>query len=163
MKILRKTTIVLLSVIFHFSLSNDIIAQQQEGQQQIREDYSEKELQTFVDANKEVAQIQNAAEQEMISAIEEHKLDVKVFNEILMAKQNPNAEPEASEEQLTKFDQAIGDVMQIQQKTENKMQKAIQDAGMNVEEYQQIMMAYQQSPEVQQKVNELIGKVNQGN
>lgn len=162
MKFFKKTGFIFLSFTFGVFLSFGVTAQQQDPQQPVEKDYSEQELKTFIEANKEVAQIQNVAEQEMITAIEEHNLDVKVFNQILMAKQNPDAEPEASQEQLDKFDKAIGDVMQIQQKTENKMQTAIQDAGMKVEEYQQIMMAYQQSPEMQQRINEMIGKENQG-
>lgn len=127
-------------------------------EQQINEDFSEGELKQFIEANKVVADIQMTTQEKMATAIEEEGLDINKFNEILTSHQNPNAETQATEEEMNQFDAAVGKVMQIQQDMQMEVQEAIENQGMSIQKYDEILIAYQQSPKVQQNVNRLLEK-----
>lgn len=125
-------------------------------QQEVKEDYSQEELQQFIQANEEVAKVQQEGEQEMIKSIEEGGLDVDTFNEILMARQNPDAEVNASEEELEKFGQISQEIIKVQQGLQQEVVKAVEDTGMDINKYSEMMIAYQNSPKVQEEVNSLL-------
>lgn len=124
--------------------------------QEVREDFSQEELQQFINANKEAIMVQQSAEQHMMAAIEEEGLDVEKFNEILTSRQNPDVKTDATTEDQTKFDNAVQKVMKIQEKMVSDMENAIQESGMSIAQYEEMLIAYQQSPKVQQQVNEML-------
>lgn len=126
------------------------------GQQGVREDFTEEELQSFIDANKQAITVQQSAEQHMMDAIQNEGLDVNKFNEILTSRQNPEMKTEATEEDQAKFDSAVQKVMEIQEKMVSEMENAIKQSGMSIQEYEEMLLAYQQSPKVQQQVNEML-------
>ncbi|AHM60816.1 hypothetical protein D770_12810 [Flammeovirgaceae bacterium 311] len=134
--------------------------QQQEPMQQeqpVRDDFSDAELEKFADVYVQVVEIQQQSEGEMLKAIEDENLDINRFNEILQAQQQQQsaADINATAEEMASFNNAAQKIMGVQKETETEMQQVIeQDLG--VETYQQIIIAYQQSPDVQQKVNELL-------
>ena len=125
-------------------------------QQEVKEDFSKEELEQFVDANKVVAGVQRSSEEKMVKAIEEEGLEVQQFNEILTTQQNPEAEAEVSDDDLNKFNKAVEKVMKVQQDMQTDLQKAIEESGMTVQKYDQILIAYQQSPKVQEEVNKIL-------
>lgn len=125
-------------------------------QQEVKEDFSKEELEQFVDANKVVADVQRSSEEKMVKAIEEEGLEVQQFNEILTTQQNPETETEVSDDDLNKFNKAVEKVMKVQQDMQTDLQKAIEESGMTVQKYDQILIAYQQSPKVQEEVNKIL-------
>lgn len=122
----------------------------------VKEDFTDQELQQFIEANKVAIGVQQSAEQKMISAIEKEGLDIQTFNEILTSKQNPEAETQATPEDQGKFNTAVEEVVKIQEEMMTEMESAIQETGISVEQYEEILLAYQQSPVVQEKLNQLL-------
>ncbi len=133
---------------------------EQPMQQPVKEDYTDDELKLFIQANEKIAEAQQQTEQKMVEAIEAESIAVDRFNEILMAQQNPEQELELSEEEQASFDKAVEKLMVHQQELQTQMVSAIEDEGLEVADYQAMMMAYQQSPKVKQKVTEMISAKN---
>lgn len=123
---------------------------------QIREDFSDDELQSFVNANEKVSAIQMEGEQKMIKAIEDEGLSVERFHEILEQQRDPQTSTETSPAELKSFNSAAQVILQENKKLEEKMTSSIEEAGINIETYQQIMLAYQQSPAIQDRVNRMV-------
>lgn len=131
--------------------------QEQQQQQQIETDISEQELEQFVEVYVKANEIQKENEAQMIQAIEEEDLDVNRFNEILMSRQNQESPEEvnASAEELASFNQAAEKIMEVQQQAQTEIEQLIEEE-MGTQKYQAIVIAYQQDPEVQQKVNKML-------
>ncbi len=148
------------TIMFVGLLSGSVaFAQQQmppQQQQQAPTDVSDDELKLFVDASKEVSKIQQENEADMINAIEEEDLNVQQFNEIMSAQQGQEVENEASAEEMAAFNNAAQKIMKIQEDMQQDIEKVLNDQGMEPERYQAIMMAYQQDPELQQKINTMM-------
>lgn len=127
----------------------------QASQQQMQTDFSDQELKAFITSADKVGEIQKEGEEKMIRVIEENELDVNTFNTILQAKQQ-NAEENIAPEQLEVFEKVMPEVLQEQQKVNTKIEKSLAEEGLNLETYQGIMLAYQQVPEVQERVHKLM-------
>lgn len=131
----------------------------QMGQQQTltSDDLSDEELMAFVESANEVMEIHEEAEEKMIQTIEESELDIETFNKILQARQAEQV-PEADPEQVEAFQKVFPEVLNEQQKVNAKIEASLQEKGLDIATYENIMIAYQQDPQVQQRVNELIQK-----
>lgn len=130
----------------------------QQNQQAATSAITDAKLKKFVDVYKKLAPQQQQAEAQMIKAIEQQGLTADRFNEIA-SKQQPNATPESSgatTEELTKFKAAAQQISAIQKDVQPKIEKLMTDEGMKPEEFEQIAMAYQTSPEIQQKIQALM-------
>lgn len=141
--------------------------EQQESQQpetqpsiQLRNDFSDTELKSFVKVNEKVTVIQKESEQKMIKAIEDKGLTVNRFNEILELQRDPQKKTDASQEELTSFNSAAQVIIEENQKLEKQMTTSIEEEGMDIDTYKEIMIAYQQNPTIQSKINKLIGGDN---
>lgn len=153
---IAKTLTIMFVGLFTCSLA---FAQQQQmppQQQQPPTDVSDDEIQLFVEASKEVSKIQQENEADMINAIEEEDLNVEQFNEIMSAQQGQEVENEASAEDMAAFNNAAQKIMKIQEDMQVDIEQVLNDQGMDPERYQAIMMAYQQDPELQQKINTMM-------
>lgn len=152
----KALTLFLAATLF-FSI--DAIAQvpMQQEQQQVNTDFSDEELEDFVEVYVKASEIQQENETAMMQAIEEEDLELQRFNEILTARQNQESvqEMDATAEELASFNKAAEKIMQVQQDAQNEINQLIEEE-IGAEKYQQIAMAYQQSPDVQQKVNEML-------
>lgn len=126
--------------------------------QEVREDFSNDELQKFVSAATKAQEVQEARQQEMISAIEEEDLDVNRFNEIMAVKQGKSQETDVSDEEMQSFDAAAQKVMEHQRIMQTEIAEAIEEEGITMDTYQQIFLAYQQSPKIQKKITKLLEK-----
>lgn len=128
---------------------------------QMREDFSDNELQSFVKANEKVMAIQMEGEQKMIHAIEGEGLTVNRFHEILEHQRDPQKGTDStSAEELNSFNNAAQVILQENARLEKEMTATIEDEGINIETYQQIMLAYQQNPAVQERVNKMVKPEN---
>lgn len=126
-------------------------------QQEVKTDFSDEELMQFTKAAEAVNQISQEADAKMVKAIESAGLDLEKFNEIAAAQQNPNAEaPAADDSEMQKFQEVSGQLQEIQTEMQPKMVSAIEESGMDINKYQEVMLAYQQSPELQAKVQKMM-------
>lgn len=119
---------------------------------------SDADIKLFVDASTRLMELQQQSEQAMLGILQEEKLSVEKFNDLAQAHQQQKlAEAEATAEEKAAFNKAIQRMMEMQPDIEKNLQTAIQKDGMTVERYEQIMLAYQQDPAVQAKIQKLMG------
>ena len=122
----------------------------------LREDFSDDELKSFVKANERVMAIQMEGEQKMIKAIEDQGLTLDRFNQILEEQRNPTSETESTEQELKSFNNAAQAILQENARIEQQMTASIEEEGIDADTYQQIMLAYQQNPSIQSRVNKMV-------
>lgn len=142
-----------------FSLSTKATAQNtvpQQQQQPLKTDYSDSQLKQFLDVNKKLQPLQQAAQQHIVKSIENSGLTVDRFREIAQSQQTGKA-ASLSAQDSTAFNKAAGEIMKEKGKTDSQMVSVIQKEGMDLQTFQGIAMAYQQSPEIQQKINKMLG------
>ena len=145
-------------VLFHvFSLSF-VGAQQLQNpspSQLTHDNFGEEALKKFVEVNQKVKKIEHASEDKMIEAIKAENLEVKKFNELLKAQQN-NAlkEVESSAEELAAFHAAVRQVQSIQQDMSVEITLYVEQE-MGIELYRSIMYAYQHSPQLRDRINNI--------
>ena len=123
---------------------------------EIREDFSENELKTFVRVNQKISAIQTEAEQNMIKAIEGEGLTIDRFNEILEQQRDPERGNETPDEELRSFNNAAQMILEENAKIEKQMATAIEAEGMDLKTFKQILIAYQQNPEIKNRINNLV-------
>ncbi|GAA0190015.1 hypothetical protein GCM10009122_51100 [Fulvivirga kasyanovii] len=123
---------------------------------QVRDDFSKDELESFVDAYEEVQVIQEESDKQVMTAIESGDLTMERFNEILAQQQDPGKVSDASAEEMAAFNSAAQTIIKERQKVEMQMVDAIEEEGIDINTYQEIMIAYQQSPKVQKKINKIL-------
>ncbi len=141
-----------------------VFAQQQmpmPQQQEVSTDFSEEEIETFVEANLDVTKVQQEAEKKAMGIIEENDLELERFNEIVAIQQGQSDE-EASPEEMEAFNAAAQEIMANNQETQSKMIAALDKHDISQEKYQQIMMAYQQDEEFRKKVDTVVQAKSNG-
>lgn len=129
---------------------------QQQATPELREDFTKTELESFLKANKKVMTIQAESQKKMAKAIQEEGLSVDRFNQIIAARQNPKKENDASAKEMASFNNAAQEIMSKRKETETKIVKSIQQEGIDIETYQEIMYAYQKSPKVKEEISKMI-------
>lgn len=141
-----------------------VFAQQQmpmPQQQEVSTDFSDEEIETFVEANLDVTKVQQEAEKKAMGIIEENDLELERFNEIVAIQQGQSDE-EASPEEMEAFNAAAQEIMANNQETQSKMIAALDKHDISQEKYQQIMMAYQQDEEFRKKVDTVVQAKSNG-
>jgi|GEM_PF-473739 len=129
---------------------------QQAQQQSVKTDYSDSQLKQFLDVNKKLQPLQQTAQQHIVKSIQNSGLTVDRFREIAQSQQDGKGTA-LSAQDSTAFNKAAQEIMQEKGKTDSQMVAVIKKEGMDLETFQGIAMAYQQSPEIQQKINKLLG------
>lgn len=120
------------------------------------EEVSDEEVEQFAGAFKQIQDINQEAQQEMISSVEEAGLDVQRYNEIQQAQQNPDQQVDASDEELEQFKAATQEMGNIQVEAQQKMQEKIKEEGLTLARYQEIGSAIQSDPGLQKKLQEYL-------
>ncbi len=145
------------------TISTGAMAQAQQGNQQPATQQTpapkvtDVELKQFADANNRLMVIQQDGEKAMLAILAEEKLSVEKFSEMAQAhREQKIGEVKASAEEFAAFNRSAQRMMELQPTMEQDMEKAIVKDGMTVERYEQIMMAYQQDPAMQAKVQKLM-------
>lgn len=126
--------------------------QQQENQQI---EVSDAELEKFAQAYQGIQVANQEAQREMISVVEDHDLDVKTFNEIHQAKME-NRNVTASEEDQEKHREAVTEIEAMQPEIQSNMEEIITNQGLTVERYQEIAIAMQDDPQLQQRLQQIL-------
>jgi hypothetical protein len=116
------------------------------------------ELQKFANAIKQLQVIQQESITEMTQVVQREGLSEQRFMQIYQTQQNPSAQPTAkiTPEEQQNFEQASTRIREIEQQTQSKMEKSVENAGLNVQRFNQIMVAVRQDPALQQKVQQMI-------
>ena len=125
-------------------------------QQQSSSEVSDKELKKFAGAMQQTQQVQQEYQQEMVDGISETGLEVQRFNELAQASQDPNAEVNASDQEMKQFNKAVEIVQKKQAEMQEEAQKAIDDSGLEPQRYQEIMAMVQQDQELQQRLQNMM-------
>lgn len=122
---------------------------------------SDQELEKFAVVIQELRSIRMESRDEMSQALQEIGLSPELFREILQAKQDPEAESDASDEELQKFDSATQELAQIQKETQSDMQAAVESQGLKVSRFQEILSAVREQPDLQKQVQQIIDNSKQ--
>lgn len=125
-------------------------------QPELRENFTKDELKSFVKANEKVVNIQTESEEKMITSIEASGLTVDRFNQIISSQQNPNKQTDASQQEMAAFNNAAQEIMTQRKESEIEMVQSIEKEGIDMETYNEIMYAYQQSPKIKKRISDLI-------
>lgn len=161
-KCLTASALGFLICAFSFSTkatAQNTVPQQQQQPQAVKTDYTDNQLKAFLDVNKKLQPLQQTAQQHIVKSIESSGLTVDRFREIAKSQQE-GGNTSLSAQDSTAFNKAAEEIMKEKGKTDSQMVAVIQKEGMDIETFQGIAMAYQQSPEIQQKINKLIGMQN---
>ncbi|CAN5921855.1 hypothetical protein BH24BAC1_BH24BAC1_30370 [soil metagenome] len=132
-------------------------SQQKSAQKAPTEKFSTLELKQFVAANERAFAVQKESEKAMLTVIQEAQIDIDKFNEIAQAHQDQKLDQvKASPEELAAFNKAAQRIVDMQPVVHQTLVQAIEQDGMTIEKFEKIMVAYQQNPAVQEKVQKLI-------
>jgi len=121
-----------------------------------KQDFSDAELKQFVQASAKAMEIQEQSQKTMVAVLEEEKLSVEKFTQMAQAHQQQKLDDvKATPEELTAFNKVAQKFMEMQPKIEQDLQQAVKDTGISLEKFEQIMIAYQENPAIQAKVQKL--------
>ncbi len=123
---------------------------------EIRDDFSDNELKSFVKASKKITTIQMETEQKMVKAIESAGLTVDRFHQILEEQRNPHGGTRTSAEELKSFNSAAQTIIHQNKEIEERMATSIEEEGIDIQTYNQIIVAYQQNPAIQTRVDKFV-------
>ena len=133
-----------------------------QGQQRAPQakDISQEELEKFANAVEQIQTIQQESQQQMAQAVESTGLSKQRYQQISKAQQNPNAEgnSEVSDQEMQKFQQAQSKLAEIQKQNQSKMEQAVKDVGLEMQQFKRIFTAIQDNDELQKKVLQMIQK-----
>ena len=120
--------------------------------------FSDDELKSFANAFVQVMSIQQQGQMQMIEQIEEHEMTVQRFNEIYMqSMEMPIEEIEMeSQEEMESFLAVSEEIDKIQVELEGVLISTIEEEGLSIEKYEAIITEYQQNPELQQRIQQLM-------
>jgi len=110
----------------------------------------------FVAAFKQVQAIRESAQADMAAAVEAEGLTIEEFNAMVEAQQDPDSQAsmDLTQQDIESFMAAADRVSTIQQDAQGDIEAAIQDEGLAVEEFNQILALAQQDPQLRQVINQ---------
>lgn len=143
-----------------FLLSGFGIAFAQEFQQQQQPDpanITDKELEAFSGAFTEIQDIQQDLDSEIGDLIEQSDFDRDRFNQLYSAYANNNEEQlsQLSDNERRALETLMEKINSLQQEQQQTMMEVVQDNGLTVEDFNTIVAAIQQSPELQERFQEI--------
>jgi predicted RNA-binding protein with RPS1 domain len=124
--------------------------------QEQKAQFTNAEIVSFVETIKRVIPVQQETQQKMINKIDENGMTVEKFNELASKIQMQGSTDDLPEKEVEKFEKINTDLETIQKESESTINNAIEKNGMTMEQYQQMVMAYQSNPELKQKVDEML-------
>lgn len=119
-----------------------------------KENVTDDQLKKWAAAFKQVQTVDQQAQQNMITAVEESGMEVPRFIELQQAQADPDTELKAEGEEVALFTAASQKIQQIQQEAQQTMQVKIQDEGLTITEYQEVGAMIQSDPKLQEKLSE---------
>lgn len=122
-------------------------------------DVSDEELDLFLDAANKAQEIQMGFQQQMISIVEDEGIEVETYIQIAEGLQMGQSEEEidVSQDDMEKFQRASSTIEEVGQEMDQQLEGAIEEEGMSMDRFREINMAIQQSPDLQQRIQEKMG------
>ncbi|MBE9051505.1 DUF4168 domain-containing protein [Nostocales cyanobacterium LEGE 11386] len=122
------------------------------------QDVSTEELQQFANVIPKLQEIGQTAQQKFAQAIQQSGLSIERFQELSQTQQSPeaNSSTPATPEEQKSFNQASSQIQSIEQETLSQQEQVVRDGGLEPRRFSQILVAIQQSPALQQQVQQLI-------
>lgn len=145
-------------------MAGSAVAQVQgQGQMQTTQPDSitDEELEKVVAISGEARQIQMQSRQtlqkEIKTSLSDKEMDMQRFQEIMMSKQNQQAADSIniSQQEQATINEIQPKLMEIQKKSQKKMMGVMQENGMNMQRFQQIMQAIRSDKQVMQRFQEI--------
>lgn len=130
---------------------------QQAPQQSVEVD--DAELDVFVDGLVKAQEVNSESQMKMVEIVEDEGLGVEKFNEIheamtMAAQTGEEPEVEATEEEMESYEELSGDIEEVQMEADQKITEAIEEEGMEMPRFQEILAAVQTDPELQQQIQQ---------
>lgn len=120
-------------------------------------EFSDDELQKFIKANTAAVELQKEGREAVVSTIEEAGLTLDRFNELAQANREKKLDEVAKDDkEKSAFGDAVRAVVKLQPENKQKVDKAITDQGLTLEQYKKIHAAFQKDKAVQTKVQLLL-------
>lgn len=159
MVLLKKGTIAVALVMSSLCFGHEAFAQEAAASQtaQSAQSFSNADLKSFLEANSKATEIQKESRTALVAAIEEQDLSVDRFNELAKAHREKKLEEVAENpEEISAFSNAAQTIVQLQPETRQKVKEAIEEEGLTMEEYNDILTAYKEDPAVQAQIREVL-------
>jgi PBP1b-binding outer membrane lipoprotein LpoB len=157
---------ILIIILFAFTITGAMsqMAPPDNYQHQTTGQFTDEELKQFVSAAAKVIHLQEEGQIQMLSVIQENDITLERFNEMVIEAQTIGPENiNATEEELVAFNNTLIDVQLIQVQLQESMISAIQEEGLQIDKYQDIMQAYEVDPEVKQRVDAYFAELDELN
>jgi hypothetical protein len=129
---------------------------------QTEEKINDAQLQKFAEAYRTVMQANQQMQQKMVTAIEAEGITAQRFNEIYQAQMDPEAEVDASEDEIAKQTAALEKVQSMQAGIQVDMENKIKEKGLTLEQYEKIGAQLKNSSELQKKLQGIMMKNQTG-
>ena len=124
---------------------------------EVKEDFTDEEYEAFIKINMEVMPIQQEAEGDMMQAITDKGMDVQRFQELAQAQQSGKLTDVSQDpKEINAFNLAGQEVLEVQKKVQDQIKQKIEENDMDVQTFQQIYLAYDQSETVRGKIDNLL-------
>ncbi len=128
--------------------------QQMPGEMQQTQDIevSDAEIEKFVDAVNAVQSVNQGAQQKMSKKIQDEGMDPQRFQEIQRAQQSQQQNANATDKEMQQYQNIMKEMESVQSGMQEEMKKAIEDAGLTMQRYQQIANAAQNDTALMQRI-----------
>jgi hypothetical protein len=123
---------------------------------------SDAELQRFANVIPKLQEVERSAQQQLSRAIADAGISQQRFSELYSAQQPPSAgQPAATAnaatpEERESFNQVLSQIQTINQQVQSQKVNILQSEGLQPQQFNRILAAVQQDPELQQQVQQLI-------
>lgn len=154
---------VLLAVVVMFSMvATPVVAQQLQlpGQSQPQTNYSEAEIDKFVSTVGKVIPLQREGEAKMVQKIEENGMALDKFNEVATQVQTGSTE-DVDPAEFEQFQKISTELNEVQMDIQKDVVKVIENEGMDLNDYQQMIAAYQSDEHLRQTIDAKLGATQQ--
>ncbi len=112
------------------------------------------ELKKFVEIQQMITETQQSIQPKMIEVIQENEFELDRFIEISQAIEH-NQEIDATAAEMERFEETENTINEMQTVANQSISDGIEERGLTIERYQEIMMAVQQNPELQNRLQNL--------
>ncbi|MFP4415640.1 MAG: DUF4168 domain-containing protein [Chitinivibrionales bacterium] len=122
------------------------------------DEVSDQDLQTFLNINMRMLKLQEQAMQQVEQYIQEQGMTPQRYGEIAAEENNPQTQSDATEEELETAEKISEHVQQVNMELEQQAETIVQEEGLTMQQYQTLGSTIEQSPDLQQKLNEMMQK-----
>ncbi len=142
------TTRLFLSLMIFLAFSANLFSQDANSA------VKDSELEKFVEIQEMITVTQQSVQPQMIQIIEDNDFEIQRFIELSQAIE-ANQEIKATEAEIERFAQTETAINELQTEANNNIADGIEEIGLTVDRYQEIMMAVQQSPDLQNRLQNI--------